>query len=154
MAINNEYFICSCNTNKIVFYNTKNYSYFKEINIDSLENKDSLLLFKEFIIVPCNKGIGIVLIKTKELIQYLENNYSVYDQAMQDGKTVDIKNEYLYKFGDILISRYKVLSNASILKDIYKVLDNDMLLTCICKDSFLEKDDIEQIKQSFGKGRK
>ena len=74
LAINSECFICSYNTNKIIFYNTKIYSESKEINIDCIDRIDSLLFFKEYILIPCNKGIGIIFIQTKELIQYLESD--------------------------------------------------------------------------------
>ncbi len=70
-------------------------------------------------------------------IQDLENNNSVYDELIIDGNSTKVKNEYLYKFNKKLISRYKVLRYASILKDHYKTVDKNMLLACILKDSFI-----------------
>ncbi len=67
----------------------------------------------------------------------LENNNSVYDEITIDGNNTKIKNEYLYKFNKKLISRFKVLKYASILKDHYNTVDKNMVLACILKDSYI-----------------
>ena len=59
---------------------------------------------------------------------------------------IEIKNEYLYKLGNTLISRYKVLHNATILKGYYGYLDKDMLMSSIVRNSFLNEDDLINIQ--------
>ena len=64
------------------------------------------------------------------------------------GDTVELKNEFVYKFGDKLISRYKVLHNATILRDKYGYLDENMLLTSVVRNSFLNEETFKHIKDS------
>lgn len=86
-----------------------------------------------------------------ELIRDLEQRASTYDSVTREGQTVNIKNHYVYKFDkegiskNRLISRYKVLRNASILKKNYGYLDKDMLLTAIVKGSYITALDFEAI---------
>ena len=70
------------------------------------------------------------------------------DLIEDEGKTKEVKNEYVYMFGDRIISRYKVLHNASILKGIYGYLDEDMLLTSIVKNSYLNEEALKNIQAS------
>ena len=94
-----------------------------------------------------------------ELIQELEEKHcvmdtlAVYDPETDSTKEIQKKNEYVYMFGDRIISRYKVLHNASVLKNNYGYLNEDMLLTCIVRNSFLDKETFESIKEDvLGKG--
>jgi len=89
-----------------------------------------------------------------DLIHELENNHAVYD-VLQHGEnaTMELQNEFVYIFGDKIISRYKVLRNASILKKKYGVLDKDMLLTSIVRNSYLSYDLFEQIKNDIMESR-
>ena len=82
----------------------------------------------------------------EELIKELEDKYRVTDKMDVLGQMVDYPNEYLYKLGDILISRFKVLRNATILKEKNGYLNKDMLLTSIVRNSFLTSESLEQIK--------
>lgn len=84
-----------------------------------------------------------------ELIRRLEENNSVIDSLTQNDNQIEARNEFVYKFGDRLISRYKVLHNASILKGVYGSLDKEMLLASIVRDSFLSEDDFNVIKESL-----
>ena len=73
LLISSKCFIYNQN-NKISFFNFYLYEHEKIIsNIDCIDTINSLLLFKEYIIVTCHKGIALISIKTKELIQYIEN---------------------------------------------------------------------------------
>lgn len=88
-----------------------------------------------------------------ELIQELEEKHcvmdtlTVYDRETDSTKEIQKKNEYVYMFGDRIISRYKVLHNASVLKNNYGYLNRDMLLTSIVRNSFLDKETFESIKE-------
>jgi hypothetical protein len=61
-------------------------------------------------------------------------------------------NEFVYMFDDRIISRYKVLHNASILKSMYGYLSRDMVLTSIVRNSFLDSDSFQKIYSSVMKG--
>lgn len=84
-----------------------------------------------------------------EFIKELEKKYCVNDIYIEDGKTVDVKNDYVYLIGGTMISRYKVLRNASILKGIYGKLNEDMLLTSIVRNSYFDEVTFDKIKDSI-----
>lgn len=74
LSINEDYFIGSINS-EIYFFNKKTLQIDKIIiNLDCFESKNSLFLFKNFILVICQRGIRIISIKTKEYVQYIEND--------------------------------------------------------------------------------
>ena len=54
-------------------------------------------------------------------------------------------------FGDRIISRYKVLHNASILKEEYGTLTEDMLMTAIVRNSFLDEKTYKRIENCVWK---
>jgi len=83
-----------------------------------------------------------------ELIRSLEENHTVMDVLEHDGEMIEMKNGFIYRFGDTLISRYKVLHNASILKAKYGYLDQDMLMTSIVRNSFLNEEEFSNIKSA------
>ena len=62
-----------------------------------------------------------------------------------------VMNPYVYLFKDTIISRYKVLRNLSILKNKYGCLNNDMILTSIVRNSYIDKDTFDTIKDSIMK---
>ena len=82
------------------------------------------------------------------LIRELEENNTVMDTITQNDEVVERKNEFVYMFGNRIISRYKVLHNASILKDKYGTLTKDMLLASIVRNSFLDNDTFQQINSN------
>ena len=67
----NQYYVVS-----LIFININDdFKVEKEIeNIDSIKNANCLFLLKDFIVVNCLKGLAIISIKTKEMVQYIENN--------------------------------------------------------------------------------
>ena len=67
----NQYYVDS-----LIFINiNKDFKVEKEIkNIDSIKNENCLFLLKDFIVVNCLKGLAVISIKTKEMVQYIENN--------------------------------------------------------------------------------
>ena len=89
------------------------------------------------------------------LIIELELNNTVNDIIMQDGNKIERKNEFVYLFDNRIISRYKVLHNASILKEMYGTLNRDMLMTSIVRNSFLDEKTFNNIKSIImERGRK
>lgn len=82
------------------------------------------------------------------------NEFSVIDEIVSSGVAKTYLNEYVYMFGDTLISRYKVLRNLSILKGIYGYLNDDMLLTAIFRNAYVSKEQFDNIKEKIMKGSK
>ena len=79
------------------------------------------------------------------LIKELEENNTVMDTITQNDEVVERKNEFVYMFENRIISRYKVLHNASILKDMYGTLTKEMLMASIVRNSFIDNDTFQQI---------
>ena len=75
LSLNSEFFISSHYfSEKIIFYDIKIIAKEKTIcKIDCIDTINSLILFNEYIIVNCKGGIALICIKTRELIQYLQN---------------------------------------------------------------------------------
>ncbi len=89
-----------------------------------------------------------------DLIKELEENNTVNDIITQNDEIIESKNEFVYLFGDRIISRYKVLHNASILKGLYGNLDREMLMASIVRNSFLDIDSFQLIqKQVMERGK-
>ena len=97
LLINNNYFISSHYKSKIIKFYDINNSYKETIvsGIDCIDSSDSLLLFKGFIVINCIKGIALLSINTKELVQYLILNDNYYCKS----KTVFRNDENIYIFG-------------------------------------------------------
>ena len=75
LLVNEEYFISSQPKIKtLTLYNKDNLEQIKIIpDVDCIDSNHSFYkIQKEYILINCYKGIGLLLIKTKELIQYFE----------------------------------------------------------------------------------
>lgn len=83
----------------------------------------------------------------EDLIKDLEENHTINDIITQNEEIVEKKNDFVYLFGDRIISRYKVLHNASILKGLYGKLTKEMLMTSIVRNSFLDVDSFQLIQK-------
>ena len=72
-------------------------------NIDCLSTQDSLLLFNDqYIIINCKKGFALIYIKTKELVQYIEDYIDKYET----------KEFFLNFYGNIIIKNtYKNINS-------------------------------------------
>ncbi len=71
--INEKYLIAS-NAYKLTFVIIENLTKEKVIpNVDCINKINSLILIEDCVLVNCKKGIAILSIKTKEIIQYIEN---------------------------------------------------------------------------------
>lgn len=143
LLIENGIFVSSHPGNKtinfIYFNNIPFYIYKQTIipKIDSINSQNCLFLYKDYIIVNCNKGIAIILKKTKQLIQYIEDDYKILNR-----KEICIDNEeniYILnnKFGDnIIINILKEIDGifeiTRRIKAIDKLYDN-IRLFCLYK---------------------
>ena len=73
LTVNDDYFIASTENN-IIFYDTKSLSQDKIIDgISCIHSKNSLAIINGYIIALCNQGIALVLISSKECVQYIAN---------------------------------------------------------------------------------
>ena len=87
-----------------------------------------------------------------ELVKDLEEHMIHNIYAITD-EIANKPNNYVYLFDKCVISRYKVLRNLSILKREYGYLDNNMVITAIVRNSFINKDEFDYIKDDILKGR-
>ncbi len=79
------------------------------------------------------------------LIKKLEEKHCILDKVVEDSVLREEKNNSVYMFGNTIISRHKVLKNASILKKKYGFLNEDMLLTSIVRKSYLTEEAFQSI---------
>ena len=75
LSVNNQYFISTQPSKKTIkFYNIEYLEEEKEITgVDFPDTQNILFLIKNYIIVNCQKGIAMILIKTKDVVQFIEN---------------------------------------------------------------------------------
>ena len=76
---NDEYFVSSQPDMKtITLININNLNPEKYIpNIDCIDSLNCFIKLKDYIIINCKRGIALLLIKTKEIIQYIENSNGI-----------------------------------------------------------------------------
>ena len=100
LQANKDYFI-SIQPNKktITIFNIKSLNQEKILtNIDSIDSNNSLLLYKDYIIINCNKGIALFYIKTKEIIQNIENYRGIIQKEIFLDNNDNICILYIEKF--------------------------------------------------------
>ena len=96
LSVNSEFFISShYDDEKIKFYDIESLTIKKTLNkVDCVSTKDSLLLLDDqYIIINCRKGFALIYIKTKELVQYIEdyiNNYKIKEFIKDIGNNIII----------------------------------------------------------------
>ncbi len=86
-----------------------------------------------------------------EIVQRLDS-FVPNDAYLVDVDVKRLPNEFTYVFDKCIISRYKVLRNLSILKSKHGYLDNNMLLTAIVRNSYIDRDTFDFIKDAITKG--
>ena len=102
--INEKYLLIS-HYNILTFFSIENLSIEKKIeDVDCVKNKNekSIILINDCALVNCIKGIAIVSIKNKEIIQYIENwdNFKTKKIYKSIGDYIFISNSFndLFKF--------------------------------------------------------
>ena len=89
LLIDDDNFISSQPGEKaLTIYDANNYKQVKIIkNIDCINNINCFFKLNEkYIIISCNKGIAILFIKTKEIVQYIEKNNTSFQKICCDNK--------------------------------------------------------------------
>ena len=137
LLANNQYFISSQpNYNKITLFDIKKIKPEKYIkNIDCIDSTNCFLLFNQYIIINCKKGIALFLIKTKEICQYVENFNGIYDikEIFLDNKVnICILNKFNYSYLKLIKLRMidGYLEPFEIYENI-KANENDLKIMCM-----------------------
>lgn len=123
---------------RVVIEGLKNYSEYSQV-IDDFNNKYSNFNEKYFdpeivyepVIIEFERDFGIKDVETEDMID-----------------STFFKDEFVYKFKNKIISRYRVLRNATILKEKYGYLNKDLLLASILKDSFITEKEYKELRES------
>ena len=167
LSINDECFISSQPRSRLItFYNINSLKQEKIIpDINIIDNKDSLLLFKEYTIINCRCGLALIFNGTKEYVQYIElkeNNYGYNKKCISCDNyfyTVysEIKEQDYNNYLFIKINGFKInegnLEKCEDYKDIeIKVednIDNSFEILSFNKNCFLISNDIKFILYTF-----
>ena len=158
LSLNSDYFITAhINGKYINFYDIKSLSLEKSLNkINCLSAPNTLSNFNNlYIIVNCDKGFTIISIKTKEIVQFIQdyisyynkkefiiynnNIYIMYDNISDDSSESDVSDDsekvqniiniFVLKFSDIIFLP---------LKKYEKIRANgDIHLTCINNEKIM-----------------
>ena len=88
LLANNEYFITSQPDIKLLtIFDIKTLNPEKYIpDIDCIDSLNCFLLFKKYIIINCKKGVALLLIKTKEISQFIDIEISENRHIFLDNK--------------------------------------------------------------------
>ena len=157
----NIYDICQVNDNYLIFSQREKLTFFSvgdfknEIaikNIDCIQKERTLILIKDFILVNCEKGIAIIYIKTKEMIQYVENlenfnskkitksfddniyilipdtifKYNLFENTLSLVEKIEIKSEIIdYDSSDSDLKNIPHRLNRKFLNDNYNIIANN-----------------------------
>ena len=129
---NKDYFVFSKSAMKsIVFFNMIELSQKEIKNIDCINSPNCLFLIEDYIIINCINGIAILLIKTKELVQYIQNFNGYKNKKINID---DNNNIYILNNSEKLSFKKMKLSNGCLItteeykniefeKDKYKKID-------------------------------
>lgn len=141
--------------NKQDFYDTNDLITFKDSSTMEKLIDDSFVTNYYDALIP-NYDIYDEVIKEYNLsprgdivIPYFDNEI-INDEEVNKLESMG-NNPYAYLFNTTIISRYKVLRNLTILKDKYGYLNNDMVLTSLVRNSYIDKKTFDIIKDSIMK---
>ena len=130
LFVSNEYLVVS-NGYNIIFINNNDFNIVKKLEIEY----DDLIEFNKYILISCSKGVGLIYIKTKELVQFIEANYEniFFDNESFYTFTKDNFNErkshtnhdnYIYAYDyKITILKYELVNDVFIQNGQY--IDED-----------------------------
>ena len=101
LSINNKYCI-SCHQNIITFIN--NYSIKEEKSIfdyrfEFYNSYNCLLLLQKYVAVNCLKGIALIYLKTKEIVQFIDNKF--------EKKYICLNNQYSFYIISLFNNKFK-----------------------------------------------
>ena len=100
-------------------------------NIDCIDSINCFLLFKQYIIINCKKGIALLLIKTKQIVQYIETEISENKEIILDNndsvcilnKTLK-NNRFLFNLGKDLKMKITKLNIIDVIFEPFNIYEN------------------------------
>lgn len=147
LLVDDEYFVASTSLIQVFFYNKNTHTKDKTINIKYSPNiSNHLYLYKNYIFVVSRQGIGLISIKTKELVQYYNsgknqiylslyfNNNLIYILTKKpemydysDSESDDDENNINKNDSSICIYEYKMISGDLQKNKIFYPSNSDIL---------------------------
>ena len=98
----------------------------KSIKIDfSIYSNNCLYLIKDYVIVRGNKGLGLLYIKTKEYVQYIEGYNSNFRMCLDEYDNIYI-SEYNNNLGKLSIIKLKMIDGLFVKTKEYFANKNDI----------------------------
>ena len=114
LLVNDEYLICShSESKKITFFNFKELKKEKILdNIECVDSQNSLFIIHQYILINCDKGITIISLKTKEVVQFIEILKGIWEKKIcfDNYKNIYILNYY----NSLNIMKYKFIDGCLI----------------------------------------
>ena len=123
---------------RLTFFNIETFEVEKIIeNIDCKKDKKekSLIIFNDIVLVNCMKGIAMISIKNKELIQYIQNweNFEVKKMIKSPDNFIYISNSnnclYKFSFDEYnlkLINKIKIIDKNGDLNDSWSDMEDEI----------------------------
>ena len=151
LLANEDYFISSQPyINMLTLIDIKSLSKKYITNIECVNSSNCFLLFKEYIIINCKKGIQLLLIKTKEICQYIENFDGISENkeiVLDDKENICILNKakklnLLFFNNKYYIKIIKLKINSGLLEpfesyDNIEVNENNLKIICLNDGDFI-----------------
>ena len=146
--INNKCSLISQNS-KLTFINTENGNPEKVIkNIDCIKEINSLILINDFVLVNCKDGIALISIKTKEMVQFIENwkNFKEKKIAKSFENNIYVLNNsleiYEFDFIDCNLNLFKKIKVDKTINDETQTEIDDESINFSKCNFFINKDGI------------
>ena len=134
LFVNNECLVVSTFGNKIFFIDNNDFNIEKKLYIDDYEN---LTDFNKYIFYRCNKGIGLIYIKTKEVVQIIKGDfckiffddkafYTFDTEKYNEQRTHTFHGSYTYAYDyKITMLKYEFMNDEIFQETKYKYIDKD-----------------------------
>ena len=140
LFVSNEYLVIS-GSDKIIFINNNDFNTVKKLKI----NYYNLIEFNKYIVYTYHEGVGLIYIKTQELVQFIEveyediffDNESFYTfnkENFNERKSHTFHGNYIYAYDyKITMMKYKLVNDEFFIQDT-QYIDED----CIENESHYE----------------
>ena len=151
LYVNDDYFISSQPLNNtITIFDNNTLTKEKVINnINSVDSQNCLLLFKEYILINCKMGVGLIYIKSKEYVQFMED--CIHSNRI-DQKEICFDNDEKIYFLYHLKNKQKDSDDSSYDSDAIIVpYYNLRIITLIMIDGILQRIENYRIDKKFSK---
>ena len=134
LFVNNEYLVVSSFYKNIYFINNNSLDIEKKLNVKYYDNV--MNLNDKYIIYTCNESVGLIYIKTKEVVQFIEGyfreiffdheSFYVYDKETSDElKSRTFHGSYVYGYDyEIKITKYEFIKDTFIQNAQYIYTDH------------------------------